>query len=125
VLAASKNQAAAAAFLQFISTGQGAQISADSGDFPASTAQLTSSSFLNVKPAFFGGQAINQVLSQASSDVLSGWSYLPFQVYANSIFPDTVGQAYTGKSTLSAGLSAWQQQSASYGSQQGFSVTSK
>jgi len=125
VLAASKNQAAAAAFLQFISTGDGAQISADSGDFPASTTQLTSSSFLNVKPAYFGGQAINQVLSQASSAVLPGWSYLPFQVYANSIFPDTVGQAYTGKSTLSAGLSAWQQQSASYGSQQGFSVTSK
>ena len=125
VLAASKNQAAAAAFLQFISTGQGAQISADSGDFPAATAQLTSSSFLGVKPAFFGGQAINQVLSQASSDVLSGWSYLPFQVYANSIFSDTVGQAYAGKSTLSAGLSVWQQQSASYGSQQGFSVTSK
>ncbi len=125
VLAASKNQAAAAAFLQFISTGQGAQISANSGDFPASTAMLTSSSFLGVKPAYFGGQAINQVLSQASSDVVSGWSYLPFQVYANSIFSDTVGQAYAGKSTLSAGLSVWQQQSASYGSQQGFSVTSK
>ena len=57
--------------------------------------------------------------------MLPGWSYLPFQVYANSIFPNTVGQAYTGKSTLSAGLSAWQQQSASYGSQQGFSITSK
>jgi len=65
------------------------------------------------------------VLSKQSADVLPGWSYLPFQVYANSIFPNTVGQAYTGKSTLSAGLSAWQQQSASYGSQQGFSVTSK
>ena len=51
--------------------------------------------------------------------MLPGWSYLPFQVYANSIFPDTVGQAYTGKSSLSAGLQAWQQQSASYGTQQG------
>jgi len=125
VLTASKNQAAAAAFLQWISTGQGAQISASTGDFPASTAILNSSSWENQPQAYFGGQAINQVLSQASSDVLSGWSYLPFQVYANSIFPDTVGPAYTGKSTLSAGLSAWQQQSASYGSQQGFSVTSK
>jgi len=125
VLAASKNQAAAAAFLQWISTGQGAQLSASTGDFPASTTILNSSSWQNQPQAYFGGQAINQVLSKASADVLPGWSYLPFQVYANSIFPNTVGQAYTGKSSLSAGLSAWQQQSASYGSQQGFSITSK
>jgi multiple sugar transport system substrate-binding protein len=125
VLSASKNQAAAAAFLQWVSTGQGAQLSASTGDFPASTAILNSASFVGQKPAYFGGQAINQVLSQASSDVLTGWSYLPFQVYANSIFSNTVGQAYTGKSSLSAGLQAWQQQSATYGTQQGFSITSK
>ena len=125
VLSASKNQAAAAAFLQWVSTGQGAQLSASTGDFPASTAILNSASFVGQKPAYFGGQAINQVLSQASSDVLTGWSYLPFQVYANSIFANTVGQAYTGKSSLSAGLQAWQQQSATYGTQQGFSITSK
>jgi multiple sugar transport system substrate-binding protein len=124
VLAASKNQAAAAAFVQWISTGQGAQISADSGDFPAATAILNSSSFQSQAPAYFGGQQINKVLAQASSDVLSGWNYLPFQVYANSIFSNTAGQAYAGKGTLSAGLQTWQQQSASYGSQQGFSVTS-
>jgi multiple sugar transport system substrate-binding protein len=125
ILASSKNQLAAAGFLQFMNAGQGAQLSASEGDFPASTTIMAASSFLDVKPAYFGGQAINQVLSAASSDVLPGWSYLPFQVYANSIFPDTVGQAYTGKSSLSAGLHAWQQQSVSYGTQQGFSITSK
>jgi multiple sugar transport system substrate-binding protein len=125
ILASSKNQLAAAGFLQFMNAGTGAQISASQGDFPASTAIMASSSFLDVKPAYFGGQAINQVLSQASSAVLPGWSYLPFQVYANSVFPDTVGQAYTGKSSLSAGLQSWQQQSATYGTQQGFSITSK
>jgi multiple sugar transport system substrate-binding protein len=125
ILAGSKNQLAAAGFLQFMNAGQGAQISASEGDFPASTAIMASSSFLDVKPAYFGGQAINQVLAKASAQVLPGWSYLPFQVYANSIFPNTVGQAYTGKSTLTAGLAAWQQQSASYGTQEGFSITSK
>jgi len=125
VLASSKNQLAAAGFLQFMNAGQGAQISAASGDFPASTTILNSSSFLNVTPAYFGGQAINKVLAQASADVLPGWSYLPFQVYANSIFPNTVGQAYTGKASLSTGLADWQQQSATYGTQQGFSITSK
>ena len=123
VLASSKNQLAAAGFLQFMNTGPGEQISASSGDFPSSVAMLNATSFLDQAPAYFGGQKINQVLSQAASQVLPGWSYLPFQVYANSIFPSTVGQAYTGKSSLDAGLQAWQQQSASYGSQQGFTVS--
>jgi multiple sugar transport system substrate-binding protein len=124
VLASSKNQLAAAGFLQFMNTGPGEQISADSGDFPSSNTMLNATSFLDQAPAYFGGQKINQVLSQSASQVLPGWSYLPFQVYANSIFPNTVGQAYTGKSSLDAGLQAWAQQSASYGTQQGFSVSS-
>jgi len=124
VLASSKNKLAAAGFLEFMNSGAGAQISANEGDFPASSTILASSSWLDVKPAYFGGQAINQVLAQASSDVLPGWNYLPFQVYANSIFPDTVGQAYTGKASLGTGLADWQQQSASYGTQEGFSITS-
>jgi multiple sugar transport system substrate-binding protein len=123
VLASSQHQLAAAGFVQFMDTAEGAQLSAASGDFPASTTILGSSSFLDVTPAYFGGQAINKVLAQASGEVLPGWTYLPFQVYANSIFPDTVGEAYTGKATLSAALQAWQQQSASYGTQEGFSVT--
>jgi multiple sugar transport system substrate-binding protein len=125
ILTSSKNQLAAAGFLEFMNAGAGAQISAADGDFPASSVILSSSSFLGVTPAYFGGQAINKVLAQAAGTVLPGWTYLPFQVYANSIFPDTVGQAYTGKTSLDAGLTAWQQQSASYGSQQGFSVVSK
>jgi multiple sugar transport system substrate-binding protein len=125
ILNSSKNQLAAAGFLQYMDSGPGAQLSASTGDFPAASAILSSSSWQNVAPAYFGGQAINKVLAQASSDVLPGWSYLPFQVYANSIFPDTVGQAYTGKSSLDTSLKAWQQQSASYGTQEGFSVVSK
>jgi multiple sugar transport system substrate-binding protein len=125
VLKSSKNPLAAAGFLEFMDSGPGAQMSADSGDFPAANSILDSSSFLSTAPAYFGGQKINTVLSQSAKDVLPGWSYLPFQVYANSIFPDTAGQAYTKNVSLSAGLLAWQKASASYGTQQGFSVTSK
>jgi multiple sugar transport system substrate-binding protein len=125
VLKSSKNQLAAAGFLEFMDEGAGAQISANSGDFPSANSILDSSSFLKTAPAYFGGQEINSVLSQAAKDVLPGWSYLPFQVYANSIFPDTTGQAYTKNISLNAGLQAWQKASASYGTQQGFSVTSK
>ncbi|MFX5668637.1 hypothetical protein ABTE14_20460, partial [Acinetobacter baumannii] len=70
------------------------KIFAESGGFPSTTAQLSDPSFVDQTSDFFGGQQINQVLTQASSDVVKGWSYLPFQVYANSIYGDTVGQAY-------------------------------
>jgi multiple sugar transport system substrate-binding protein len=125
VLAASKNQLAAAGFLEYLSLQQGAQISADQGDFPALNSILDSSSYLDQSPAYFGGQKVYQVLSQAASQVLPGWSYLPYEVYANSVYPDTVGQVYASKSTLNSGLTQWQQRLVSYGSQEGFSVVSK
>jgi multiple sugar transport system substrate-binding protein len=43
-------------------------------------------------------------------------------VYANSVFPDTVGTAYTEQSDLNAGLEAWQESLESYGAAQGFQV---
>jgi multiple sugar transport system substrate-binding protein len=62
------------------------------------------------------------VLSQAAADVVTGWQYLPFQVYANSIFNDTVGQAYVSGTTLSEGLTDWQDASIAYGNEQGFTT---
>ena len=62
------------------------------------------------------------MLTQASKDVSSGWSYLPYQVYANSIFGDTVGQSYANKADLNEGLAAWQSQLVEYGNEQGFTV---
>ena len=48
--------------------------------------------------------------------------YPPYQVYANSVFGDTVGKAYTGDTTLDDGLAAWQDSLVEYGSGQGFTV---
>jgi len=62
------------------------------------------------------------VLTQAAKEVAPGWSYLPYQVYANSIFNDTVGQAYADGSDLNAGLTAWQDKLVTYGKAQGFKV---
>ena len=47
---------------------------------------------------------------------------VPFQVYANSIFSDTVGQQYASKGDLNEGLSTWQDQLVEYGNSQGFTV---
>lgn len=54
--------------------------------------------------------------------MVPGWSYLPYQVYGNSIFGDTVGNAYTDKSDLNAALQAWQDALIEYGNAQGFTV---
>jgi len=62
------------------------------------------------------------VLAAAADDVVEGWNYLPYQVYANSIFGDTVGQSYQNGTDLNEGLTAWQDALVEYGDSQGFSV---
>ncbi|WP_022885882.1 ABC transporter substrate-binding protein [Glaciibacter superstes] len=125
ILKQSKNKLAAAGFLEFMNAGEGTQISMDAGGFPSTTADLESDDFLNAESEYFGGQQINQVLVQSAKDVVPGWSYLPFQVYSNSIFGDTVGQSYANKTDLNEGLIAWQDAIAEYGNGQGFTVTSE
>lgn len=123
VMKASKNQLAAAGFLKYMNNGAGADLFAKEGGFPSKNSVLTSADFVGQAPEYFGGQKINEVLSASASSVLPGWSYLPFQVYANSIFPDTVGKAYANKSDLDTALKAWQDALSSYGQQQGFTVS--
>lgn len=123
VLKQSKNQLVAAGFLKWLNAGGGVPVFLKGGGFPSTTAELNSSSFLNEKPSYFGGQQINKVLSEASRQVVPGWQYLPFQTYSNSIFGDSVGQAYAKKSDINAGLKAWQASTTTYGNQQGFTVS--
>jgi multiple sugar transport system substrate-binding protein len=122
VMQASSKKALAYAFLQYADQGAGVQTRIKGGAFPATTADLNSPSFLNTPFPYFGGQQANKIFSESAKNVLPGWSYLPYQVYANSIFNDTVGKAYVSSTSLSAGLKAWQDQSVTYGKQQGFSV---
>jgi len=125
ILKQSKNKLVAAGFLQYMNEGAGTQISIDAGGFPSTVADLDSDEFLGYESEYFGGQKINEVLVQSAKDVVPGWSYLPFQVYSNSIFSDTVGQAYASKGDINEGLTAWQKATASYGNEQGFTVTEK
>ncbi len=123
VIKQSKNPALAAAFLRWLnSSDESITTFLDGGGFPSTTAQLEDPTFLNATPEYFGGQEINKVLVDASKNVSDGWQYLPFQVYANSVFPDTVGQAYANNSDLNTALEAWQNNLVNYGNQQGFNV---
>lgn len=123
VMSTSPYKKQAAEFAQWLnSSATGAQALASTGLFPSTTSLLNSSTFLNAKVSILGSQTGNTVLAQSASDVASGWQYLPFQVYANSVYSDTVGQDITGGKDLTAGLQAWQQRIASYGQSEGFTV---
>lgn len=120
--AGGQNAELAYEFLEYATAGDGVQTRIDAGAFPATVAELQSEEFLDKEFPYFGGQKVNEVLAQSAADVVEGWQYLPFQVYANSIFKDTAGQAYVSDTTLADGLKAWQDQSITYGNDQGFTV---
>ncbi|MFF3028706.1 ABC transporter substrate-binding protein [Microbacterium sp. NPDC057944] len=119
----SKNPALAAGFLWWLNNSEDSiKIFLESGGFPSTNAELSSDEFLSEAPEYFGGQKINEVLADAAKSVVKGWHYLPYQVYANSIFGDTVGQSYQNGTDLNEGLTAWQDALVEYGNAQGFSV---
>ncbi|WP_022887323.1 ABC transporter substrate-binding protein [Glaciibacter superstes] len=123
VLNASENALAAIGFVQWMSSSEEAnQIWVDNGGFPSTTATLGSENWLNAEIPYFGGQQINQVFAESADGVLPGWEFLPFQAYADSVFSDTVGQAYASKGELAEGLKAWQENIVDYGNSQGFTV---
>ncbi|MEG9246630.1 sugar ABC transporter substrate-binding protein [Arthrobacter sp. Soc17.1.1.1] len=121
--AASEQGALAYAFLDYANVGDGVQTRIDGGAFPATSAALESEEFLNAEFEYFGGQKANEIFAESAQNVSDGWSYLPFQVYANSVFNDTVGQAYVSDTPLEDGLKAWQDASIKYGTEQGFTVS--
>jgi multiple sugar transport system substrate-binding protein len=123
VLKQSANPALAAGFVRWLNHGNGVKPFIASGGFPATTADLNSAAFNDEPSPYFGGQKINQVLTAAGNTVAKGWSYLPYQLYANSIFNDTVGKSYLNGSDLDTGLDAWQKALVDYGNQQGFTVS--
>jgi multiple sugar transport system substrate-binding protein len=116
------DKALAYGFLKYATDGDGVQIRVDNGAFPATTKQIESPEFLADEFEYFGGQKANEIFAKSAKGVVTGWSYLPFQVYANSVFNDTVGKAYVSSTPLADGLKAWQDQSAKYGTEQGFTV---
>ncbi|MEV8064821.1 sugar ABC transporter substrate-binding protein [Streptomyces sp. NPDC085995] len=117
-----KNKALAYAFAQYADAGKGVDTRVKGGAFPATTAQLNSKAFQDTAFPYFGGQQANRIFAESASNVADDWSYLPYQVYANSIFNDTVGKAYVSGTTLADGLKAWQDASVKYGAEQGFTV---
>lgn len=104
VLRSSRKPDAAYRFVDYVChSREGIRMRVDGGAFPADNATLASSQFLKkttirdsrgIDVPYFGGQAFNEVLSEAAKNVSVGYQYLPFEVYARSDFHNTVGTAY-------------------------------
>ena len=122
VMDKSANKPLAYAFVKYASDEEGKDLRIKGGAFPSTTKDLSDPTFLGTEFPYFAGQKANEIFAKSAQAVVPGWSYLPFQVYANSIFNDTVGKAYVSGTTLADGLKAWQDQSAKYGNEQGFTV---
>lgn len=123
ITSASEKGALAYAFLEYANVGDGVQTRVDNGAFPATKATLESEEFLSAEFEYFGGQKANEIFAESAKNVTEGWSYLPFQAYANSIYNDTAGQAYVSDTPLKDGLKNWQDASIKYGTEQGFTVS--
>lgn len=120
---AAENKLLAAGFLKWLNASdESIQAFMETGGFPATVEHLGSEEFLGYESEYFGGQKINEVLAGGAADVNEGWQYLPWQSYANSVFADTVGQAWLDRSSLLDGLAAWQEENVAYGTDQGFTV---
>ncbi|MDT0425202.1 ABC transporter substrate-binding protein [Streptomyces evansiae] len=117
-----KNKELAYAFVKYANSGAGVQTRIENGAFPATTKDLDSKAFQETPFPYFGGQKANKIFADSAKSVPTGWKYLPYQVYANSIFNDTVGKAYISGTKLADGLKSWQDASAKYGNEQGFDV---
>ncbi|WP_333812393.1 sugar ABC transporter substrate-binding protein [Timonella senegalensis] len=118
-----KNPVLAAAFLKWLTTDQeSVDLFLESGGFPATTADLGNQEFADKEWDFYGGQKVNQVSIEASNSVSTEWSFLPYQIYAYTIFGDTVGQSFVNRSDFKEGLAAWQESLVTFGNQQGFTV---
>ncbi|KFI83323.1 ABC transporter substrate-binding protein [Bifidobacterium psychraerophilum] len=122
IMSSTDKAEAAWKFIDFAAHGKGVKIRVDKGQFPADKASLSDSSFLTKTDPYFGDQKYNEVLSKAADDVNTKWQFLPYDVYARSIFSDTAGQATLGKITFKEALKNWQDQLVEYGKQQGYKV---
>ena len=103
-----KNKELAYAFVEYANSGDGVATRIKEGAFPATTAELQDSAFLNKEFPYFGGQKANEIFAESAANVASGLVVPALPAYANSIFNDTVGKAYVVDTKLAAGLKSWQ-----------------
>jgi multiple sugar transport system substrate-binding protein len=125
VLKLSKNQIAASQLALFINTNKESTLkfATEQFLFPAMKEILTDPSFVGQESKFYGGQKVNEKFAQISDTVSPDFGWLPFMDYVYTNFTETLGKAFADKTDAVAGLQAWQDASAKYAKDQGFTVS--
>lgn len=94
----------------------------DVNGFPSDVKTMQSEDFLNQTSEFFGDQKYNEVLLQAAENVTTDWQFLPYDLYARTVYEDEFGPAAQGNTTFEKALQAWEKEMIDYGKQQGYTV---
>ncbi len=90
--------------------------------FPTAKAVLNDPSYIDQKLPFYGGQQVNRVFADIATTVGEDFEWDPFHDYVTSAADGTFGKALSGKTSLSAGLDAWQANLVKYAKSQGVKV---
>jgi multiple sugar transport system substrate-binding protein len=125
VTKASKYPIAAYEFAKFLNTSVNSvrtESTSSQSLYPASLAGLSDPAWVNQKVAFFGGQQVNKLFKGISATINPNWGWLPYMDYAYTDWNNTVAKAITNKTSIYAGMSAWQDDLVAYGKQQGYTV---
>jgi multiple sugar transport system substrate-binding protein len=124
VVQGTKNPIAAAKFAEFINTDPEStkMFASEQFLFPVTKSLLADPSFVQRKPAFYGGQTVNQLFAELSDTVDTNFQWPPFLDQAVNDWDETVGKSFADKSDTGAALDQWQQRITTYAQNQGFKV---
>jgi multiple sugar transport system substrate-binding protein len=124
VVHGTKNPIAAAKFAEFLNTDPTTtkMFNTEQSLFPATKALLSDPSFIDQQASFYGGQPVNKVFADISSNVNTSFQWPPFLDQSVSDWTDTVGKALGDRTDLSAAANQWQSRLVTYAKAQGFQV---
>jgi multiple sugar transport system substrate-binding protein len=125
VIRATKNPIAAAEFAQFLNSDPASAklFATEQFFFPATKALLADAGYVGQKPAFYGGQQVNQVFADIGATVNPDFQWPPFLDQVVTDWTETVGKSLADKGDTVAALATWQTRITTYAKNQGFTVT--
>jgi multiple sugar transport system substrate-binding protein len=113
---------AAARFIEWSMTGEGARRFATAGLWPTTISILDDPGFAAARDPLFGDQEINRVFIESQREVPSDWNWSPFQDFVNARFSDEMSAAASGHGSFVQALDQLQTILSAYASQQGFTL---
>jgi multiple sugar transport system substrate-binding protein len=127
VVQGTKNPIAAAKFAEFLNTDPAStkQFATEQFLFPATKALLDDPTFTKQKPAFYGGQTVNELFSDISDTVDTAFQWPPFLDQAVNDWDETVGKSFADKGDVGNAMDEWQRRLTDYAKNQGFQVSTQ